>query len=96
MDPVTVLGLVAATLTTLAFAPQAVKTWRAKSANDLSLGTFGMFCVGILLWLAYGVFRKDLPIIVSNAVTFALASFILVLALKYRARDRRRTSGRER
>ena len=96
MDPVTLLGLVAATLTTLAFAPQAVKTWRAKSADDLSLGTFGMFCVGILLWLAYGLFRNDLPIIVSNVVTFGLAFFILVLALKYRARDRRRTSGEER
>ena len=96
MDPVTLLGLTAATLTTLAFAPQAVKTWRAKSAEDLSLGTFGMFCAGILLWLAYGLLRNDLPIILSNTVTFALAFFILVLALRYRARDRRRTSDRER
>ena len=78
------LGFVAATLTTLAFAPQALKTWRAKSADDLSLGTFIMFCVGILLWLAYGFIRNDLPIIVANLVTFALAFFILVMALKYR------------
>ncbi|MGI9176017.1 MAG: SemiSWEET transporter [Rhodothermales bacterium] len=95
MDPVMLLGFVAATLTTLAFAPQALKTWRAKSADDLSLGTFIMFCAGILLWLVYGFIRNDLPIIVANVVTFGLAFFILVLALKYRVRDRRRTSGEE-
>ena len=84
MDPVMLLGFVAATLTTLAFAPQALKTWRAKSADDLSLGTFIMFCAGVLLWLAYGFIRNDLPIIVANVVTFGLAFFILVMALKYR------------
>lgn len=89
------LGLVAATLTTLAFAPQAVKTWRAKSAEDLSLGTFMMFCAGILLWLVYGFLRRDLPIILANVVTFALAFSILVMALKYRHRPRRVTSDEE-
>jgi len=33
-----VLGLVAGMLTTIAFLPQLLKTWRTKSAKDVSLG----------------------------------------------------------
>ena len=87
VDPVTLLGLLAATLTTLAFLPQVIKTWRKKSAEDLSLGTFSMFCAGVSCWLAYGLLIGDLPIILANAVTLVLAGTVLVLALVYRRRE---------
>ncbi|MBA2252727.1 MAG: hypothetical protein H0W13_08490, partial [Nitrospirales bacterium] len=38
MDTMTMIGLLAGTLTTLAFVPQLTKTWRSKSAKDISLG----------------------------------------------------------
>lgn len=86
MNWVTLLGLVAATLTTFAFLPQVVKTWRSKSAEDLSLGTFSMFCAGVVCWLAYGILIEDLPIILANAVTLVLAGAVLIQALIYRRR----------
>lgn len=84
----TFIGLVAATLTTLSFLPQALKAWRTKSAGDLSFGTFSMFCVGVVLWLVYGILLGDLPIILSNVVTFFLASSILVQMIVYRRREK--------
>ena len=87
MNPVTLLGFVAGTLTTLAFLPPVVKTWRTKSSNDLSVGTLGMISTGVLLWLVYGLLVGDLPIIVANAVTLVLVVSIFVLALVYRKRD---------
>lgn len=87
LDPVTLLGLVAATLTTLSFLPQVIKTWRMKSAKDLSLGTFGMFCAGVVCWLAYGLLIGDLPVILANAVTLVLAGTVLGLAIMYKRRD---------
>lgn len=83
---VTGIGLAAAALTTLSFLPQVLKVWRSRRADDLSLATFGMFCAGVVLWLAYGVLIGDLPLIVSNAVTLTLAGSVLVLALRYRRR----------
>ena len=79
-----VLGYVAATLTTLAFLPQVLKVWRTRSAEDISLVTYSMFCLGVALWLVYGLLTRDGPIIVSNVVTLALAGSVLVLALRYR------------
>ncbi len=86
MDWITALGLLAATLTTLSFLPQVVKTWRMKSAEDLSLGTFGMLCTGVLCWLVYGLLIGDLPIILANAVTLVLAGSVLALAILYKWR----------
>jgi MtN3 and saliva related transmembrane protein len=53
------LGYSAATLTTLAFVPQVIETWRSKSSDDLSLGTLSAFTVGVLLWLLYGAALRD-------------------------------------
>jgi MtN3 and saliva related transmembrane protein len=88
MNPVTALGLVAAALTTLSFLPQVIKTWRAQSAEDLSIGTFSMLCTGVLCWLIYGLLIEDLPIIVSNVVTFVLVAAVLAQAVIYKWRDR--------
>ncbi len=83
-DATTVLGLAAATMTTAAFLPQAVKTWRTRQTRDISLGMFSVLCLGICLWLAYGFLQGDLPLIIGNAITLALAGTILVLKLKYK------------
>jgi MtN3 and saliva related transmembrane protein len=91
MDPVTALGLFAAALTTFSFLPQVIKTWKAKSADDLSLGTFSMFCAGVVCWLIYGLLVEDLPVIVANAVTLVLAGTVLVLAIIYRRRGHQPT-----
>lgn len=80
---VTTLGLVAGTLTTIAFIPQITKTWKSKSAQDVSLGMLITFSTGVLLWLAYGLLIHALPVILANLVTFVLTLIILVLKIKY-------------
>lgn len=60
---VTLIGLAAAVLTTFAFLPQVIKTWRTKSTADISLGTFSALCIGISLRLIYGLLIGDLPLI---------------------------------
>jgi MtN3 and saliva related transmembrane protein len=88
MDAVTLLGLVAAGCTTVAFLPQVVKNWRTKSAGDLSFGTFGLFTVGVVLWLVYGVMIGNAPIVFSNVVTLTLNVANLGQMLYYRRTGR--------
>lgn len=78
-----ILGSVAAFLTTISFLPQAVKVLRTRKTNDLSLGMYGCFTVGVALWLAYGLMLKEWPIIIANAVTLSLAATILGLKLRH-------------
>lgn len=84
MDFITVLGLVAATLTTISFLPQVVKTWRTKSAKDLSLVMLITFNTGVFLWLVYGIYQNALPIILANSITFILNVIILLIKIRYK------------
>lgn len=77
-----IIGLVAASLTTFAFVPQTIKTWKTKSTHDLSPIMFSMLCIGILLWLTYGILTYDIPIILANGVTLCLASIIIFFIFK--------------
>ncbi len=83
-DPVMVLGMVAGAFTTIAFIPQVVRTWRVKSAKDLSLAMISLNATGIFLWMIYGFYTHCLPIIVANFVTFVLMCTVLILAVRYR------------
>ncbi|WP_292516981.1 SemiSWEET family sugar transporter [Methanoculleus sp.] len=82
MDTVTLLGLIAGTLTTLSFAPQAIRAWRTQSTADLSLSMLLVLLTGVLLWLAYGVVKGDLAIVAANAVTAGLIGLLLMLKQK--------------
>jgi MtN3 and saliva related transmembrane protein len=83
MDGTSLLGFVAGALTTMSFWPQLWKTWKTKSAGDVSLGMLLTFSVGVLLWLHYGVLLGAWPIIVTNMITALLTVTILILKLRY-------------
>ena len=73
------LGFFAATCTTSAFIPQAIKVWRQRSAADISLGMYLIFMLGVALWLCYGILLGAWPIILANAITLLLAGSILAM-----------------
>ena len=74
----TILGLIAGTLTTLSFLPQVIRTLRTRHAGDLSAAWLVTFGVGVASWCAYGILRSDVAIIVTNATTFALVMALVV------------------
>ena len=78
------IGLLAGTLTTVAFVPQVVKIWKTKHATDISLGMFAIFSSGVLLWLFYGIEIDAMPVIVANAITLGLSLTILFFKIKFK------------
>ena len=73
------LGIFAGLLTTAAFVPQVVKTWRTRQARDFSWLWLAMFSTGIAAWLCYGILISDVAIIAANAVTLALVLSIAAI-----------------
>ena len=84
MKITTFLGLIAATLTTLSFVPQVVKTWKMKETRDISLPMFVMLAIGIVLWTVYGFIIQDLPVILANCVSFILTAIIIYFKVRYK------------
>jgi len=77
------MGYVGATLTTLSFLPQAIKTIRTRDTRGISLGMYAVFTVGVAFWLGYGIVLMSWPMIVANIVTFALSTTILAMKLRH-------------
>lgn len=77
-----IIGLLAASLTTVAFIPQAFKVLRYRDTRSLSLGMYVIFTAGVILWGIYGWLRSDWVIVTANVVTAALAIAILVTKLR--------------
>lgn len=84
MPTIEIIGLIAAVLTTSAFAPQVYKVWKTKSTNDISLTMYLGFFVGVLLWFYYGLQIDSLSMMIANGVTALLALVIIFLKLKYK------------
>jgi MtN3 and saliva related transmembrane protein len=42
------------------------------------------FCVGVALWLVYGIYKPSPPVVAANAVTLVLAATILILTIRHR------------
>ncbi len=79
-----IIGLIAAALTTAAFVPQVYKTWKTKSADELSLTMYLVFFTGIMLWIAYGILLNSLSIILANIVTGILVLVLIYFKWRYK------------
>ncbi|MDE2578990.1 MAG: SemiSWEET transporter [Hyphomicrobiales bacterium] len=78
-----IIGTLAATLTTLCWAPQALRILRTRDTKAISLVTQSAFAGGVALWLIYGLMIGSAPVIVANAVTFVLVSAIVAMKIRF-------------
>lgn len=76
-------GYVAALCTTSAYVPQVLRVWRTRSTHDISLRMFLVLVTGLSLWLVYGIWRGEIPLIVANSITLMLASTILYFKIRH-------------
>lgn len=90
MDTINWIGTLAGILTTIAFIPQVAKTWKTRSAGDISLLMFLLFSGGVLLWLIYGALLHAVPIIIANGITLSLSASILIMKVRDLRQQRRR------
>jgi len=78
------IGYIATLLSVIAFIPQAIKSWKTKSTQDISLGMYSIFTTSQILWFTYGILIISWPLIVANAIIFTLSLIILIHKLKYK------------
>ncbi len=82
------VGIIAGALVLSAFVPQVIKSYRRKRMEDVSLLLMIMLCVGMSLWVIYGIARRDLVIIGANVSGIALNFILIGMKLKYDRSDR--------
>lgn len=78
------IGYSAALLTTVAFVPQALHSLKTRDLSGISLPMYGLFSLGVLGWLVYGLMIDSKPVIVANSITLILACTVLYLKIKHK------------
>jgi MtN3 and saliva related transmembrane protein len=76
------LGYLAAIFATGSFIPQVVKTWRTRSAEDISFLMLFLHITGMVLWGTYGFLLGAAPIVVANVIAILLDVALIVLKLR--------------
>ncbi|MDW7731216.1 MAG: SemiSWEET transporter [Methanolobus sp.] len=86
------IGYIAGTLTTIAFAPQLIKALKTRSTKDISLLMLLCSTTGMIFWLFHGISINDLALIIANSISVTLTSILLFYKVKKDYFDIRRTN----
>ena len=82
MDP-NLIGYLAASLTTISFFPQAIKTLRSRDTRGISLRMYCLFTLGVVLWSIYGWVVGNGPVLFANLITLIPAIVVLTMKLSH-------------
>ena len=84
MSGVDILGYSAGAITSLTFLPQVVKTWKLKSARDISLLMFLIAALNEVMWIVYGALLDNWVIILTNIIVLTMALTMIFFKLRYK------------
>lgn len=76
------LGYLAGICTAIVFLPQTIQTIKEKNVSGLSLGTYIIYCVGMISWILYGIYLNSIQMIVFNTISLFFGSIILYMIIK--------------
>ncbi|HPT15060.1 MAG TPA: SemiSWEET family transporter [Bacteroidales bacterium] len=79
-----IIGTAAGTLSCITFMPQVLRTWRLKSADEISPVMFVIAMVSTLLWLVYGILIHSFSMIFTNVVVCCLSVVMLAMIISFR------------
>lgn len=79
-----ILGYSAGVVTTLTFLPQVIKTWRERSAKDVSLWMFIIAAINEIMWVAYGILINNLVIILTNALVLTMSVTMIFFKFQFK------------
>ena len=84
MTEVDILGYAAGAITSLTFLPQVIKTWKEKSAKDISLLMFVIAAINEVMWIVYGALLNNWVIILTNVIVLTMSLTMIYLKFRYK------------
>lgn len=76
------LGYLAGICTAIVFLPQSIQTIKTKDVSGLSFGSYVIYCIGMVSWIAYGAYLHSIQMIIFNAISLFFAAIILYMIIR--------------
>lgn len=83
MNLTTIIGLLAAIISTIALFPQVIKCWQTKKTKDISFPSYSLLTLGVFCWVIYGLLRQDTIVFIANLIILLSVVMILLAKMKY-------------
>ena len=62
--------------------PQLYKAWSTGETDDLSLRMLLVLAAGLSFWVAYGLLKADVVVLIANSVSLLLIAGLLYLKIR--------------
>jgi MtN3 and saliva related transmembrane protein len=82
------IGLLAGVIGIFAWIPQIMEVWVHKRHEGLSITSFSVVSIALLLWLVYGILVDSIAMIVANIMTLSVIGAIILGAWRARRSER--------
>jgi MtN3 and saliva related transmembrane protein len=69
-----------------AYLPQAIRIWKRRSSDDVSVVTYLLFLLGQIIWLTYGVRFGLREIVVGMSANLVGNLAVILTAIRFRTR----------
>jgi MtN3 and saliva related transmembrane protein len=74
-----ILGTTGTILSTFSLMPQVLRTWRTRSANDISAAWLVAAMASMLVWVGYGSLISAPALVLVNILCFFQCAYILFI-----------------
>jgi len=68
-----------------AYIPQALRIWKRRSSDDVSILTYLLFLGGQIVYLVYGIRIRQWPLIIGMGANIVGSVAVILSALRFRA-----------
>ncbi|MDO8646925.1 MAG: SemiSWEET transporter [Candidatus Diapherotrites archaeon] len=83
MTAIELTGYAAGVIVAVSLLPQIIKSWQTKSTKDISFVWNSIYILGVSLWVSYGIFTNDIPIIATMSIELLMAVILISLKLRF-------------
>ena len=87
MEWTELMGHFGALLSSITFIPQVAKTWRTKSAGDISMNMLLIVFTSTIVWLVYAFSLNLLPVIIANSIIFVLSALLIYFKFTFKPQN---------
>ncbi len=87
MEWTELMGHFGALLSSITFIPQVAKTWKTKSAGDISINMLLIVITSTVVWLVYAFSLNLLPVIIANSIIFVLSGLLIYFKLTFKSQN---------
>lgn len=86
---INIVGSLAAICMVCGYLPQAIYTIRTGDTDGIAMPTFLALGIGSFFFIVQGAMTRNLPLVITNTITFVCSAIIFVIKIRNDRRKRR-------